>query len=155
MNKTTTRSNVVVLKQILNHIPLGLINRHARETGVDAKARTFSVVSHLATMLFAQLSHAIGLNDVCDWLRLKAAALALRRHPAIPQQSFPRQQGAQRGVRRTAVLVGAGASAARVPGLRRRTQGKGTAAALQGQDPRGGFDDDATGCQLHGLGQTP
>jgi hypothetical protein len=76
MNKTTARSNVVVLKQILNHIPLGLINRHARETGVDAKARTFSVVSHLAAMLFAQLSHAIGLNDVCDWLRLKAAALA-------------------------------------------------------------------------------
>ena len=26
-------------------------------------------------MLFAQLSHAISLNDVCDWLRLKAAAL--------------------------------------------------------------------------------
>ena len=27
-------------------------------------------------MLFAQLSHAMGLNDVCDWLRLKSAALA-------------------------------------------------------------------------------
>jgi hypothetical protein len=27
-------------------------------------------------MLFAQLSHAISLNDVCDWLRLKAAALS-------------------------------------------------------------------------------
>jgi hypothetical protein len=27
-------------------------------------------------MLFAQLSHAIGLNDVCDWLRLKASVLA-------------------------------------------------------------------------------
>jgi len=67
---------VIVLKQILNHIPRHLISRHARETGVDAKARTFSVTSHLAAMLFAQLSHAIGLNDVCDWLRLKCAALA-------------------------------------------------------------------------------
>lgn len=77
MNKATpTRANVVVLKQILNLIPRHLINRHARETGVDAKARTFSVTSHLAAMLFAQLSHAIGLNDVCDWLRLKCAALA-------------------------------------------------------------------------------
>lgn len=77
MNKTTpTRANVIVLKQILNHIPRHLISRHARETGVDAKARTFSVTSHLAAMLFAQLSHAIGLNDVCDWLRLKCAALA-------------------------------------------------------------------------------
>ena len=39
-------------------------------------ARTFSVLSHLAAMLFAQLSHAIRLNDLCDWLRLKAAALS-------------------------------------------------------------------------------
>ena len=76
MNKTTpTRANVVVLKQILNLIPRGLINRHAAETGVDAKARSFSVVSHLSAMLFAQLSHAMGLNDVCDWLRLKSGVL--------------------------------------------------------------------------------
>ncbi len=78
MKKTPTpaRANVVVLKQILNLIPRGLINRHALETGVEAKARTFSVLSHLSAMLFAQLSHAIGLNDVCDWLRLKAGVLA-------------------------------------------------------------------------------
>jgi hypothetical protein len=77
MNKTTpTRANVVVLKQILNLIPRGLINRHAAETGVDDRARSFSVVSHLSAMLFAQLSHAMGLNDVCDWLRLKSAVLA-------------------------------------------------------------------------------
>jgi hypothetical protein len=30
-----------------------MINRHALETGVEAKARTFSVVSHLSAMLFA------------------------------------------------------------------------------------------------------
>ena len=67
MNKTPpARSNVLVLKQILNLIPRGMINRLAVQTGVDAKARTFSVVSHLSAMLFAQLTHAIGLNDVCD-----------------------------------------------------------------------------------------
>ena len=77
MNKTPpARANVLVLKQILNLIPRGLINRHALETGVDVKARTFSVVSHLSAMLFAQLSHAMGLNDVCDWLRLKSGVLA-------------------------------------------------------------------------------
>jgi hypothetical protein len=76
MNNTTpARSNVIVLKQVLNLIPRGMINRHARETGVADKARTFSVLSHLTAMLFAQLTHAIGLNDVCDWLRLKAAAI--------------------------------------------------------------------------------
>lgn len=77
MNKTTpTRSDVIGLKLILNLIPRHLIGRLARETGIQSKARTFSVTSHLAAMLFAQLAHAIGLNDVCDWLRLKAAALS-------------------------------------------------------------------------------
>lgn len=74
--KTPTRANVVVLKQMLNLIPRGMINRHALATGVEAKARSFTVVSHLSAMLFAQFSHAMGLNDVCDWLRLKSAVLA-------------------------------------------------------------------------------
>ena len=34
-NKTPTRANVTVLKQILNLIPRGMINRHAIETGVN------------------------------------------------------------------------------------------------------------------------
>jgi len=76
--KTTppARSNIVVLKQLLKHIPRSLISEVARETGVEAKAREFCVFSHLCSMLFAQLTHAMGLNDVCDWLRLKQAALA-------------------------------------------------------------------------------
>jgi hypothetical protein len=77
MNNTKpTRANVVVIKQMLNLIPREMINRIARETGVEQKSRTFTVVSHLATMLFAQLSRAMGLNDVCDWLRLKSPVLA-------------------------------------------------------------------------------
>jgi hypothetical protein len=75
-NAPPTRSNVIVLKQMLNLIPRGMINRHALETGVEAKARSFTVLSHLSAMLFAQLSHAMGLNDVCDWLRLKSGVLA-------------------------------------------------------------------------------
>ena len=74
-SRTPARSNVIVLKQLLNHIPLGTLNRLARQTGVEEKARSFSARSHVAAMLFAQLAHAISLNDVCDWLRLKAAAL--------------------------------------------------------------------------------
>lgn len=77
MTKTKpTRANVVVLKQMLNLIPLGMIHRIAHETGIEKMSRTFSATSHLAAMLFAQLSRAIGLNDICDWLRLKAPVLA-------------------------------------------------------------------------------
>ncbi len=70
------RSNIVVLKQLLKFIPRDLVARLARETGVDTRARIFDVFSHLSAMLFAQLTHSIGLNDVCDWLRLKKTALA-------------------------------------------------------------------------------
>jgi hypothetical protein len=73
---TPTRGNVIVLKQLLNLIPRGMINRLAIQTGVQAKARTFSVTSHLAAMIFAQLARTVGLNDVCDWLRLKAGPLS-------------------------------------------------------------------------------
>jgi hypothetical protein len=76
VNQKPARTDIIVLKQLLNFIPRSVINQTARKTGVDSKARSFSVLSHLASMLFAQLSHAISLNDVCDWLRLKAAALS-------------------------------------------------------------------------------
>ncbi len=61
-NQAPTQANVIVLKQILNLIPRGMINRFALETGVEDKSRTFSVVSHLSAMRFAQLSHAMGLG---------------------------------------------------------------------------------------------
>ena len=61
---------------MLKFIPRDIIHRTARETGVDVKARTYSVLSHLGTMLFVQLAHALSLNDVCDWLRLKARAIS-------------------------------------------------------------------------------
>jgi len=73
---TPTRGNVIVLKQLLNLIPRGTINRLGLQTGVQAKARSFSVRSHLAAMIFAQLARTVGLNDVCDWLRLKAGPLS-------------------------------------------------------------------------------
>ncbi len=75
-NTKPADANVIALKQILNLIPLGMIHRIANQTGIGKMSRTFSVVSHLTAMLFAQLARAIGLNDVCDWLRLKAPVLA-------------------------------------------------------------------------------
>ena len=61
---------------MLKLIPRDIIHKSAKETGVDLKARTYSVLSHLGTMIFAQLAHALSLNDVCDWLRLKTRAIA-------------------------------------------------------------------------------
>ena len=71
-----TRHHITVLGQMLKLIPRSIINSAAAESGVNAQARSYSVISHLGTMLFVQLAHALSLNDVCDWLRLKARAIA-------------------------------------------------------------------------------
>jgi len=65
-----------VLGQLLKFIPRHIIRTAARETGVDLKTRSYSEFSHLGTMIFAQLAHAMSLNDICDWLRLKTRAIA-------------------------------------------------------------------------------
>ena len=70
------RHHVNVLGQLLKYIPRSIVNGAAARHGVEAKARSFSVWSHLATMVFVQLAHALSLNDVCDWLRMKARAIS-------------------------------------------------------------------------------
>lgn len=70
------RHHINVLGQLFKLIPRRIIEKSAKETGVEGKARSFSVMSHLGTMIFAQLAHALSLNDLCDWLRLKAKAIA-------------------------------------------------------------------------------
>jgi len=46
-----------------------MVRNLAAEHGVDKKCRTFSAWSHVVSLLYAQLTHSIGLNDVCDALR--------------------------------------------------------------------------------------
>ena len=73
---TPTSSKLSVLRQLCNLIPNHLVPKLARETGVDRKARTFSPWSHVVSLLFSELSHAIGLNDVCDALHLSSGPLS-------------------------------------------------------------------------------
>lgn len=66
---TPTKHNSSTLHQLCKLIPSHLTEKLARSYGVDEKARTFTPWSHVVSLLFAQLTHAIGLNDVCDTLR--------------------------------------------------------------------------------------
>jgi hypothetical protein len=70
-----TRSNLIVLQQLFKLIPRSFVREAGLQSGAEAKSRTFTVLSHLVSMCFAQLTSAIGLNDVCDWLRMKRQAL--------------------------------------------------------------------------------
>ena len=84
---TPSRSQFAVLRQIGNLIPSYLVPKLARETGVDKKARTFSPWSHLVSLIYAQLTHAIGLNDVCDALRLHGGLLGTLRAASPPSRN--------------------------------------------------------------------
>ena len=63
--RNPTANKLSVLHQLCNFIPGQLVSKLARKHGVDKKARTFTPWSHVVALLYAQLTHAIGLNDVC------------------------------------------------------------------------------------------
>ena len=84
---TPTTSKLSVLRQLCNLIPNHLVPKLARQTGVDQKARTFTPWSHVVSLLFSQLSHAIGLNDVCDALKLSSGPLSAIRGATPPSRN--------------------------------------------------------------------
>lgn len=112
---------------MLNLIFREMINRVASETGVEQKSRTFAVVSHVATMLYAQLSDAMGLND---------PRIAV---PCMPKSCSGRFWGVYSVTARFSPRAG--------------RQGKGLLRPLQSQDSCRVLDGHAIGVQLHGLSQ--
>ena len=77
----------VGLKQICELIPPYEVSKIARETGVDKQARTFTPWSHVVAMVFSQISHSVGLNDVCDALKLRESELASIRSAVPPERN--------------------------------------------------------------------
>jgi hypothetical protein len=86
-HRSPTRSKLTVLRQVCNLIPAHLVSQLARQTGADQLARTFSNWSHVVALLYAQLVHAIGLNDVCDGLRLHSGPLSAIRGATPPSKN--------------------------------------------------------------------
>lgn len=87
MSRKPTRTNLSVLAQLCNLIPAFLVSKIARQCGVDKKARTFSPWSHLVALLFAQFTHALSLNDVCDALKNHAGKLLRIRDASPPSKN--------------------------------------------------------------------
>ena len=101
MKKTQTprpsTSKFSGLRQLCNLIPDHLVPKLARDTGVDKLCRTFSAWSHVVAMLYAQFSHAIGLNDVCDSLWLHSGPLSAIRGATPPSRNGLSHAGKHRG----------------------------------------------------------
>ncbi len=82
-----TRGKFSLLRQLCNLIPNHLVPQLAREHAVEEKSRTFRPWSHVVSLLYAQLTHALGLNDVCDALRLHSGPLSAIRGATPPRKN--------------------------------------------------------------------
>lgn len=84
---TPTRSKLSIFRQLCNLIPNHLVAQLARDTGSEKKSRSFKPWSHVVSLLFAQFTHAIGLNDVSDSLRLHSGPLSAIRGATPPSRN--------------------------------------------------------------------
>jgi hypothetical protein len=82
-----TKHSHVVFNQLCKLIPVGMVRNLASEYGVDKKCRTFSAWSHVVSLLYAQLTHSIGLKDVCDALRHHSSKLFAIRGATPPSRN--------------------------------------------------------------------
>ena len=82
-----TRSRFTLLRQLCNLIPPHLVPQLAREHRADEKSRSFKPWSHVVSLVYAQLTHALGLNDVCDALRLHSGPLSAIRGATPPSKN--------------------------------------------------------------------
>ena len=77
--------NMAVLGQIVKYIPKKLIEKLKNKYKIQT--RSFSATSHVVAMLYAQLSHALSLNDICDCLRFHAGYLSQIRDCVPPSRN--------------------------------------------------------------------
>ncbi len=78
-------NNMVVLVQFVKRIPKKLIEKLRNKYKIQT--RSFSATSHVVAMIYAQLSHALSLNDICDSLRLHSGYLSQIRDCTPPSRN--------------------------------------------------------------------
>ena len=86
-HRPPTRSKLPVLRQLCHRMPPHLVAQLARDLGADKPARPFSHWSQVVALLYAQLFHAISLNEVCDSLRLHSGPLPALRGATPPSKN--------------------------------------------------------------------
>ena len=82
---TPTKHTMSVLDQITSWIPDRIIENLARKHRIQA--RPFSATSHVISMVYAHLAHALSLNDICDSLSNHAGTLEQLRNCTPPSHN--------------------------------------------------------------------
>lgn len=81
------KSKLSVFRQICETVPGYFVPQIARRVGIEEQCRTFSPWSHTCAMMYAQLSHAQSLNDLCDALDLEQSTLRTIRGATVPSRN--------------------------------------------------------------------
>jgi hypothetical protein len=79
------RGKRAIFRQVCELIPAHLVPKLARKHGI--RSRDITPWSHVVSMLYAQFTHAIGLNDVSDALRANRAGMAAIRGAEPPSRN--------------------------------------------------------------------
>ncbi len=79
------KNTLPLLGQLVKHIPAKLPDTLARKHKIQT--RSFSPTSHVVTMMYAQLSHALSLNDICDALQNHQSYLSQIRDCTPPSRN--------------------------------------------------------------------
>ena len=85
MPASTAVRKRAIFRQVCELIPPHLVPKIARKHGI--KSRAITPWSHTVSMLYAQFTHAIGLNDVVDALRANRAAMSSIRGAVPPSRN--------------------------------------------------------------------
>ena len=82
---TPTKHTMSVLAQITSWIPDRIIENLARRHRIQT--RSFSATSHVISMVYAHLPHALSLNDICNSLSNHAGTLEQLRNCTPPSRN--------------------------------------------------------------------
>ncbi len=85
MPAKSARKDSAIFRQVCELIPPHMVIKIARRYGIMFRAIT--PWSHVVSMLYAQFTHAIGLNDVCDALRANRSPMATIRGATPPSKN--------------------------------------------------------------------
>lgn len=66
ITRKPTRSSFTLLRQLLQSDSRRLLPKLVRDAGAAEISRTFTPWNHVVSLIFAQLTHALGLNGVAD-----------------------------------------------------------------------------------------
>lgn len=85
MPAKSAKTKSAIFRQVCEIIPPHMVSKLARKH--EIKFRAITPWSHTVSMLYAQFTHAIGLNDVCNALRANRSTMASIRGAEPPSRN--------------------------------------------------------------------